>query len=107
MVEPDLSVVCDKSKIDEHGCKGAPDLIIEILSPSTSRHDRLVKYNLYQRAGAFVRLGVDESTRIAQMLNYSVSTVYAYRNRMRNKALDRENFDRDVMRIGRSKVEES
>lgn len=53
------------------------------------------------RIYAFVRLGVDESTRIAQMLNYSVSTVYAYRNRMRNKAIDRENFDRDVMRIGR------
>lgn len=51
MVEPDISVVCDQSKLDEHGCKGAPDLIIEILSPSTRRHDRLVKLNLYQRAG--------------------------------------------------------
>ena len=51
MVEPDLSVVCDKSKIDEHGCKGAPDMVIEILSPSTRRHDRLTKFNLYQRAG--------------------------------------------------------
>ena len=51
MVEPDLSVVCDRSKIDNHGCKGAPDLVIEILSPSTRRHDRLVKLDLYQRAG--------------------------------------------------------
>lgn len=51
IVEPDISVVCDQSKLDEHGCKGAPDLIIEILSPSTRRHDRLVKLNLYQRAG--------------------------------------------------------
>ena len=51
MVEPDISVVCDKSKIDTHGCKGAPDLVIEILSPSTRRHDRLVKLGLYQRAG--------------------------------------------------------
>lgn len=51
MVEPDISVVCDKNKLDEHGCKGAPDLIIEILSPSTQRHDRLVKLGLYQRAG--------------------------------------------------------
>ncbi|MDE5663907.1 MAG: hypothetical protein K2I37_07740 [Muribaculaceae bacterium] len=54
------------------------------------------------RIYAFVRLGVDESTRIAQMLNYSVSTVYAYRNRMRNRAKDRENFDRDVMQIGKN-----
>ena len=33
MVEPDISVVCDKNKIDKHGCKGAPDLVVEILSP--------------------------------------------------------------------------
>ena len=51
VVEPDLSVVCDKSKIDKRGCKGAPDLIIEILSPSTRQHDCLIKYNLYQQAG--------------------------------------------------------
>ncbi len=51
MVEPDISVVCDRNKIDKHGCKGVPDLIIEILSPSTRRHDRLVKLNLYQQAG--------------------------------------------------------
>ena len=51
LVEPDLTVVCDPDKLDDAGCKGAPDLIIEIISPSTQRHDRFVKYNLYQRAG--------------------------------------------------------
>ena len=51
MVEPDLSVVCDSDKLDKYGCKGAPDMVIEVLSPSTKRHDRLVKLNLYQRAG--------------------------------------------------------
>jgi len=51
VVQPDLSVVCDRGKIDKYGCKGAPDLVVEILSPSTQRHDRLVKLNLYQRAG--------------------------------------------------------
>ena len=51
MVEPDLSVICDRNKIDKQGCKGAPDLVIEILSPSTRRHDRIVKLGLYQRAG--------------------------------------------------------
>lgn len=50
MVEPDISVVCSHSKLDEYGCKGASDLIIEILSPSTARHDRLVKLGQYQRA---------------------------------------------------------
>ena len=51
MVEPDISVVCDKNKLDKYGCKGAPDMVVEILSPSTRRHDRLVKLGLYQRAG--------------------------------------------------------
>ena len=51
MVEPDIAVICDKSKLDERGCKGAPDMVVELLSPSTRRHDRLVKLGLYQRAG--------------------------------------------------------
>lgn len=51
VVEPDISVVCDRNKIDSLGCKGAPDLVVEILSPSSLRKDRLVKLRLYQRAG--------------------------------------------------------
>ncbi len=51
MVEPDISVVCDRDKLDKYGCKGAPDLVIEILSPSTRRYDRFTKLNLCQRAG--------------------------------------------------------
>lgn len=51
LVEPDISVVCDRRKLDKYGCKGAPELVIEVLSPSTQRHDQLVKLNLYQRAG--------------------------------------------------------
>lgn len=51
VVQPDLLVVCDPSKVDSNGCKGAPDLVIEILSPSTRQHDRLTKLNLYRRAG--------------------------------------------------------
>lgn len=53
------------------------------------------------RIYAFVRLGVEESTKISQILHYSVSTIYTYRNKMRNKAIDRENFEADVMKIGR------
>jgi len=51
VVQPDLSVICDPNKLDEHGCKGAPDLTLEILSPSNARHDLLVKLDLYQQAG--------------------------------------------------------
>ncbi len=51
VVEPDISVICDRNKLDKHGCKGAPDMIVEVLSPSTQRYDQLIKLNLYQRAG--------------------------------------------------------
>lgn len=67
VVEPDLSVVCDRDKIDTHGCKGAPDLIMEVLSPSTRRHDRLVKLNLYQRAGVKEYWIVDPETQSVQV----------------------------------------
>ncbi|MDR3247706.1 MAG: Uma2 family endonuclease [Treponema sp.] len=50
LVEPDIVVVCDPAQIDKRGCNGAPDLIIEILSPSNSRHDRFTKFDLYLRA---------------------------------------------------------
>ena len=51
VVQPDLSVICDKSKIIEKGCLGSPDLIIEILSPSTSKRDLNEKFQLYERSG--------------------------------------------------------
>lgn len=51
VVQPDIMVVCDLNKLDERGCKGAPDLIVEILSPSTARMDMTVKFELYQRFG--------------------------------------------------------
>jgi Uma2 family endonuclease len=50
-VEPDIAVICDLSKLDKWGCRGAPDFIIEIVSPSTARVDREVKLELYQRIG--------------------------------------------------------
>ena len=50
-VIPDLSVICDPSKIQEKGCVGAPDLVVEILSKSTAAKDRRVKLKLYRTAG--------------------------------------------------------
>jgi len=51
IVEPDLLIVCDQSKISERGLRGAPDLIIEILSPSSVRLDTKEKFHRYERAG--------------------------------------------------------
>ncbi|MCJ7840837.1 Uma2 family endonuclease [Lederbergia sp. NSJ-179] len=50
-VQPDLIVVCDKKKIRETNITGAPDLVVEVLSPSTARNDRWVKFNSYEKAG--------------------------------------------------------
>lgn len=49
VVQPDLTVLCDPAKLDERGCRGRPDLIIEILSPSTAAHDYITKLALYER----------------------------------------------------------
>lgn len=66
MVEPDISIVCDPGKIDKHGCKGAPDMVVEILSPSTQRHDRFIKFSLYQRAGIREYWLVDPDSKTVQ-----------------------------------------
>ncbi|GGF27857.1 Uma2 family endonuclease [Hymenobacter cavernae] len=51
VVQPDICVICDPAKLDDLGCLGAPDWIIEILSPGTAAHDTRDKYDLYQEAG--------------------------------------------------------
>lgn len=51
VVQPDIVVVCDKSKLDDRGCNGVPDLVIEILSPSTAKMDLVYKLDLYEQAG--------------------------------------------------------
>ena len=68
VVEPDISVVCDRDKLDKYGCRGAPDLIVEILSPSTRRHDRLVKMELYRQAGVREYWIVDPDNQDIQVL---------------------------------------
>lgn len=51
IVEPDISVICEPGKLTDKGCSGAPDWIIEIISPTTSSHDYIRKLNLYADAG--------------------------------------------------------
>ncbi|MDR1022483.1 MAG: Uma2 family endonuclease [Prevotellaceae bacterium] len=51
VVQPDIVVVCDPSKIDEKGCLGAPDMVVEVLSPSTRKYDLNEKFNLYEASG--------------------------------------------------------
>lgn len=82
VLQPDLMVVCDESKLDRHGVHGAPDLVIEILSPGSARYDKLVKYSLYQRAGVREYWLVDPATRtvcvyVLEDGSYHAATVYS------------------------------
>ncbi|MEN1969443.1 Uma2 family endonuclease [Lentibacillus sp. N15] len=59
VVLPDISIVCDPSKLHNKRCYGATDLVVEVLSPSTGRNDRLLKRNYYEKAGVKEYLIVD------------------------------------------------
>jgi Uma2 family endonuclease len=66
-VQPDIIVVCDRNKINLKNIVGAPDLAIEILSPSTARNDRLIKVSAYQKAGVKVYWIVDPSNEYVEV----------------------------------------
>lgn len=51
VVQPDLCVICDPAKLDDRGCLGAPDLIVEILSPGNSRKEMKDKFEIYEENG--------------------------------------------------------
>ncbi|GHV30940.1 hypothetical protein FACS1894167_12520 [Synergistales bacterium] len=90
VVQPDIMIVCDRSKIHFRGIIGAPDVVFEILSPSTSKRDLSVKLGLYERAGVreyFVVNPYDESvtafgensgSRFSKKTVYSASDVLKF-----------------------------
>lgn len=51
VVQPDVCVICDGTKLDEQGCNGAPDLVVEVLSPGHTKREMNQKFDLYQEAG--------------------------------------------------------
>jgi Uma2 family endonuclease len=65
--EPDIVVICDHGKIDEHGCNGPPDFVIEIISPSSARYDRIYKLRKYEKAGVREYWIVDPETKSVQV----------------------------------------
>lgn len=98
VLQPDLMVVCDKSKVDQHGIHGAPDLVIEILSQSSVRYDRFVKFGLYQRAGVKEYWIADPVTRTVCVYTleddaYHAATVYTSNLSVPVGILDNCNID--------------
>lgn len=71
-VEPDISVICDKNKLTDKGCNGAPDWIIEIVSPSSRKHDYLTKSVKYEIAGVREYWIVDPEKQRITIYRYEV-----------------------------------
>lgn len=69
-VEPDISVICDNDKLDERGCNGAPDWVIEIVSPSTERMDYGIKLFKYRSAGVREYWIINPRTRIVNVFDF-------------------------------------
>ncbi len=67
VVQPDLCVICDPAKLDKRGCIGAPDLVVEILSPGNSRTEMRDKFELYQEAGVLEYWVVNPTERMIQV----------------------------------------
>jgi len=65
--EPDIVVVCDLAKLDKHGCNGAPDFVIEVISLSTAKYDRVYKLRKYEKAGVREYWIVDPETKSVQV----------------------------------------
>ena len=69
VVQPDILVICDPSKLIDKGCLGAPDLIVEILSPSTSKKDLNEKFQLYEKHGVKEYWVVDPGNKYIQVFH--------------------------------------
>ena len=88
IVEPDISVICDKNKLTDRGCVGAPDWIIEIISPSTASMDYVKKRELYMNAGVREYWIVDPGNRVVM--------IYKSDEPMRNESFTFE----DTVKVG-------
>lgn len=76
VVQPDITVVCDSAKLDDKGCIGVPDLIMEILSPYTSGKDMKEKLNLYERSGVKEYWIVHPTDKIAMVFKLGLDGFY-------------------------------
>ena len=77
-VEPDLSVICDIDKLTDKGCNGAPNFVIEIVSPSSRQMDYMTKLFLYRNAGVELYWIVDPESRRISVYHFSNNTFEAY-----------------------------
>lgn len=77
-VEPDISVICDRDKISEKGCNGAPDWVIEIVSPSSKPRDYMTKLFKYRMAGVREYWIVDPDKEMTTVYSFEKDAVEQY-----------------------------
>ncbi|MFO7824479.1 MAG: Uma2 family endonuclease [Cyclobacterium sp.] len=100
VVQPDLCVVCDPDKLDELGCVGAPDLIVEILSPGNNKKELQLKYDVYEASGVkeYWVVHPDERTLLIYTLEagkYRPSRLFTFGDRVRSQAIPAFELDLD------------
>ena len=76
VVQPDLTVICDKRTLDEAGYRGAPELVVEILSPSTAQKDLKIKFARYERAGVKEYWIVEPEGKTVQIFTLGADGLY-------------------------------
>jgi len=79
VVQPDIIILCDKSKLQRNGIKGAPDVIIEILSPATARRDFGDKFRLYERVGVKEYVIADPHNRVMHTYRRDAAGLFSWR----------------------------
>jgi len=92
VVQPDLLVVCDKTKIDKRSINGAPDLVIEIISPSNTYNELFLKYQLYLKAGVKEFWAIDTEKKTAN-INICDNGYYNYTNYEKDDVIPVTIFD--------------
>ncbi|MBF0118448.1 MAG: Uma2 family endonuclease [Desulfobacterales bacterium] len=103
VVQPDIVVICDRSKIDRRGCIGAPDFIIEILSPYTAHKDHTIKRDLYEKNGVKEYWIIDPSNKIVlvylldETKAYSKPTIHSQQGKLKITVLPELEIDLDAV----------
>lgn len=93
VLQPDICVICDQSKLDDRGCIGAPDLVVEILSPGSTKKELLHKYKVYEEFGVkeYWVVSCSKHTVLKYTLDetggFSASHVYAKHEEMPSSVL--------------------
>ncbi|WP_114751544.1 Uma2 family endonuclease [Pleomorphovibrio marinus] len=105
VVQPDLCVVCDPEKLDELGCMGSPDLIVEILSPGNNKKELKLKYEVYEASGVreYWVIHPDERTLLIYFLDqgqFRASRLYTLGDRVSSQAVPGFELELDSVFVG-------